>query len=173
MDSRLPKMLFALLAVVEAIYFWSIYSELPEVVASHFNAHGVANGWQPKALFFEFFVGAVAIASLLEFGVPALFSKLPPTMINLPHKEFWLAPDRREETLALLNRSFAWFGFAVLVVVTTAINYAIGQNLHPGTQWGSLLLILVLAGFMVFAIASSVRMLSHFYRLPPGSFTPK
>ena len=173
MDSRPPKLLFVLLASFAAIYFWSIYNQLPDVVASHFDARGVANGWQTKSLFFEFFVGAVAIAAFLTFGIPAIFSRLPPQLINLPHKEYWLAPERRAETLARMNRTFAWFGCAVLVVVTTAVNYAIGQNLHPQGPAGTFLLLGVLLGFLVFAITSSVRMLTHFSRVPPGGAAVK
>lgn len=172
-NSRLPRSIFVVVAILAAIYFWSTYARLPDVVASHFNARGVANGWQPKSLFFEFFAGAVAIAGLLTFGIPAIFSKIPVSVINLPHKEYWLAPERKAESLALLNRSFAWFGCAVLLIVTTAVNYAIGQNLHPGGPLGALLLLGVLAGFLVFVISSSVRMLSHFSRPPRDSLIPK
>jgi len=172
-DSRLPKTIFVGLAALAAIYFWSIYAQLPDVVASHFNARGVANGWQPKSLFFEFFAGAVAIAAFLAFGVPAIFSKIPTAMINLPHREYWLAPERREETLAFLNGYLAWFGCAVLLVVTTAVNYAIGQNLHPGKPAGAYFLLCVLAGFLIFAISSSIRILTRFSRVPSDGFTPK
>ncbi|MGC1485109.1 MAG: DUF1648 domain-containing protein [Candidatus Acidiferrum sp.] len=173
MDSRLPKMLFMLLAILAAIYFWSNYAQLPDVVASHFDAHGNPNGWQSKSMFFAFFAGAVGVAWSVGFGVPALLSKMPSAFINLPHKEYWLAPARKAESLALLNRSFAWFGCAVLVVVTTAVNYAIGQNLHPQGLFGSLPLLCVLAGFLVFAIFSSVRILSHFSRVPSDGLAPK
>jgi uncharacterized protein DUF1648 len=172
-DSRLPKSIFIVLTTLAAIYFWSIYSQLPDVVASHFNARGVANGWQSKSVFFAFFAGAVAIAAFLTFGIPAIFSKIPAKLINLPHKEYWLAPERKAESLAVLNRSFAWFGCAVLAVVTTAVNYAIGRNLHPELHWDTLLLLCVLGGFLVFAISSSVRMLAHFSRIPPDGFAQK
>lgn len=172
-NSRLPKSVFVVVAGLAALYFWSTYAQLPDVVASHFNARGVPNGWQPKSLFFEFFAGAVAIAGFLTFGIPAIFSKMPVSVINLPHKEYWLAPERKPETLALLNRSFAWFGCAVLLVVTTAVNYAIGQNLHPGGPLGAVLLLSVLAGFLVFVFASSIRMLRHFSRPPAERLAPK
>lgn len=173
MNSRLPRSIFVVVAALADIYFWSIYAQLPDVVASHFNARGAANGWQPKSLFFEFFAGAVVIAGFLTFGIPAIFSKIPTPMINLPHREYWLAPERREETLAYLNRYFAWFGCAVLLLATTAVNYAIGQNRYPSGPAGAVLLLCFLAGFLIFAISSSIRILTRFSRVPRDGFTPK
>lgn len=148
MDSRLPKVLFVLLAIIATIYFWSNYTQLPDVVASHFNALGVANGWQTKSAFLAFFVGAIALASLVAFGVPGIVSKMPTDLINLPYKEYWLAAERKKETLAFLDRAFASFGCAVLLVVTTAVNYAIGRNLHPEAQLDPPALVYVLGGFL-------------------------
>jgi len=37
LDSRLPKLIFVLLAVYAAVHFWSVYPQLPGVVASHFR----------------------------------------------------------------------------------------------------------------------------------------
>lgn len=88
-------------------------------------------------------------------------------LINLPHKEYWLAPEHRAETMGILGGSFAWFGCGVLVVVTTAINYAVGRNLHPEAQVNPPALVYVLGGFVVFTLVWSIRMLAHFSRLPP------
>jgi len=172
-DSRLPRSVFVLQAALAAIYFWSNYAQLPDVVASHFNARGMPNGWQTKSVFFAFSAGAVAIAAFLTFGIPAIFSKMPMSLISLPHKEYWLAPERRAETLAFLDRSFAWFGCAVLLVVTTAVNYAIGRNLHPGAQLDPPVLIYVFGGFFVSTILWAIRLLTHFAQIPRDGFAPK
>lgn len=172
-DARLPKTIFVVVAALAAIYFWSIYAQLPDMVASHFNARGVANGWQPKSVFFAFFAGAVGIAAFLTFGIPAIFSRMPLAMINLPNKDYWLAPERRAETQAFLYGYFAWFGCAVLALAATAVNYALGRNLHPEAQLDIPVFFYVLAGFLVFAIASSIRMVTRFSRVPRDGFTPK
>ena len=64
-DARLPRLLFVLFAVGAAIYFSSYYAQMPEVVASHFNARGVPNGWQTKSAFFSVFVGVGILAAII------------------------------------------------------------------------------------------------------------
>jgi hypothetical protein len=172
-DSRLPKSIFIVLAAFAAIYFWSNYAQLPEVVASHFNSRGAVNGWQTKSVFFAFFVGAVALSSLVAFGIPRIISKMPVDLINLPYKEYWLAAERKVGALDFLDRSFAWFGCAVLLVVTTAVNYAIQRNLHREAQLDPSALVYVLGGFFIFTILWLIRMLTHFTTHPDSGLRGK
>jgi len=102
-DARLPRTLFAVLAAGAAIYFSSYYAELPEVVASHFHAQGVPIRWLIKSAFFAVFVGASVLAVLVGFGIPRIISLMPPELINLPKKQYWLAPQHLAETPAFLN----------------------------------------------------------------------
>ncbi|HKV24537.1 MAG TPA: DUF1648 domain-containing protein [Candidatus Acidoferrum sp.] len=173
METRTPKIVFLAIALVAGIYFWSNYAQLPQVVASHFDAHGHPNGWQTKQMFFAFFLGAVAIAWLVGFVIPSLIARMPAQMINLPNKQYWLAPERKGETLAELQRMFGWFGCALLLVVTTAVNYAIGQNLPPASTGVPVLLVTVLVGFAVFTTAWSLRLIKRFAQVPPHNLSPR
>ncbi len=76
-DSRLPKLLFALLGAYAAIHFLSYYSQLPTVVASHFNGQGLANGWQTKPAFFTVFAGVSVLIIIITFDY-AIQSNLHP-----------------------------------------------------------------------------------------------
>jgi uncharacterized membrane protein len=166
MQSRLPRLLFLVLAAYSAVDFSAHYSQLPAVVASHFDARGVANGWQTKSVFLGFFVGAVALASVLAFGVPNIISKMPAKLINLPYKDYWLAPERRTSTIAFLGRYFAWFGCAVLAVVSSSFDYAIRENLHPVAHLDLPAIVYVLAGFLVFTALWLIRLLAYFTSHP-------
>jgi uncharacterized membrane protein len=173
MQSRLPKLLFLLLAAYAAVHFSSYYSQLPEVVASHFDAHGVANGWQTKSAFFGFLVGVSVLAAVVGFGIPRIITSLPPELINLPNKRYWLAPERRAETMDFLNGYFAWFGCALFAVILLTINFAIQANLHPDRRPDATSMWFVLSGFMAFAIVGTVRIFKRFGRPPQDNLTAK
>ena len=166
MGSRLPKLSFAVLAAYAAIHFPSYYSKLPDVVASHFNRRGMANGWQTKPAFFTVFVGVSVLAAVIGFGIPRIISAMPPQLINLPNKQYWLAPDRLAETQALLNNYFAWFGCAVFLVIILTFDYAIQSNLRSENRPDISRMWYILAGFLAFVAVWIIRLLTRFLRTP-------
>ena len=166
MDSRLPKIVFLVLTAFAAIYFRLQYGRLPGIVALHFNGRGEPNGWEAKDVFFAVFAGAVSVAAVLTFGVPALTKILPNALINLPHKEQWLSPERRMATLEFMSAWFAWFGCAVLVVILLAFVYALQSNTNPGHPPDPRGFLYILIGFGIFTVTWMVRFLTKFARSP-------
>lgn len=166
MHSRLPKLVFLLLAAYAAIHFSAYYSQLPEVVASHFDARGVANGWQTRSAFFGVFVGVTVLAVVVGFGVPRIIAVVPPQLINLPNKRYWLAPEHLAETLEFLNTYFAWFGCAVFLIMILTFDYAVQSNLHPDHPPDVSRMWYILVGFLVFVLVWITRMFIRFGRVP-------
>lgn len=167
--STLPKVLFALIAAAAAIHFSMLYGKLPPTMASHFGANGAANGWQPKELFFFIFVGVLVLASVLSFGIPRIIESIPTQLINLPNKEYWLAPERRAESRAFFSRQFAWFGCALLLFLVFTFELAIQANFQPRPVMDSSTFFYGLIVFLVFAFLLPVRLITRFSRPPePG-----
>jgi uncharacterized membrane protein len=166
MQSRLPKLLFLVLAAYAAIHFSSYYSQLPGVVASHFDARGVANGWQVKSAFFGTFIGVGVLAAVIGFGVPRIIAALPAQLINLPNKDFWLAPEHLAMTLEFLSTYFAWFGCAIYLILILTFDYALQSNLHPENRPDVSRMWYILAGFGAFMIVWITRLLMRFLRPP-------
>lgn len=104
---------FLLLQAVLAGFVWYSAQTLPPVVASHFSASGVANGFMPRQAYVVGF-------SLLLIGVPLLIAFLPGSLasrssahLNIPNRAYWLAPERRDTTLAFIRGHGKWFAAAV------------------------------------------------------------
>jgi uncharacterized protein DUF1648 len=167
-DSRLPKFLFVLLAAAAATHFFHLYGQLPAIVASHFDGHGAPNGWQTKTIFFAFFGGSIVISTVVCFGVPLLIASVSPALINLPHKEYWLTPERRASSLDYLSAHFAWLGCAVLLVGIFAFEFSVRANFQPDKRFDGVSLLYVLGAFFVFVIVWMARLLARFGN-PPAS----
>lgn len=169
MNSRLPKLIFVLLVLYAALHFAAVYPQLPSVVASHLNGRGAPNGWQTKQAFFQVLVIVSVIFAVVGFAIPKIISLLPSQMINLPNKNYWLAPERFAETVAFLNAHFAWFACALFLFNILVFDYAIQSNLHPGNPPNPARFWYFLAGFLIFTTAWTIRMLARFLRPPQRS----
>lgn len=168
MHSRVPKTVFLFLAMAAGIYFLLYYPLLPDVVASHFNARGIANGWQSKPVFFGFFAGASMIGVFLAFGMPWLIGRMPVELVNLPNKTYWLGPEHVKATNEFLATWFAWFGCATFAVILFTFRYAVQSNLHPENRPDPSAIIYPLLGFGAFSILAVVSILVRFSKLPSG-----
>jgi len=98
------SMIYLLLVLAAAVLFiaWSGQS-LPAVVASHFGPAGVADGFMPREAYLRL-MGLISVAvPLLIAFCNNLLRVIPSNMINLPNRDYWLAPERKEETYAFFH----------------------------------------------------------------------
>jgi drug/metabolite transporter (DMT)-like permease len=144
-------------------------------MASHFGKNGFPNNWQTKEAFFLTMIGVLGISFVVSFVFPQLINRLPASMINLPHKEYWLAPERREETGRYMSAQMGWFGCALLFVLLYATSQVINANLPSPGYFDTQGMWAVLTGFLLFLGIWLVRFLKHFYRPIEGaaSFKPR
>ncbi|MBB6051083.1 DUF1648 domain-containing protein [Armatimonas rosea] len=149
------------LAAAHCAYY---YSALPEKMASHFGPSGQADGWMSKTSFMIFYLALVSIFSLMWIGIGAILKKTPNDMINLPNKEYWLAPERWEQTIARLGHQMSVFGIATGAFLMAVMHSCFLANLSGGNQLGGLFFVYFI-GFMLFTGIWTVQMLRE-SRLP-------
>lgn len=141
MMNRKHNVLIVLTMIYQAqIAFF--YPQLPAQVASHFNFWGVADGWMPKENFLVFHIFLLVFILGTSSLIPVLFNKLPDSLINIPNKSYWLAPDRRRESLSKIA-GFTDNLRVALLLLFLGINYfAFQANLSGGNLSNGVWLIL-------------------------------
>ena len=160
--NSLPRGLFfaiLLAAVAQAIY---AFPQMPGRMASHFAASGMPNGWMTKEQFFVIYAITFLPAIFVEFWVGRKVASTPEARINLPNKQYWLAPERRAETFAYFDGFFAWYGCALLLLLVLVFGLAMRANLSPKPQLASGPTLTAITAFAIFNVAAIIAMLRRF-----------
>jgi len=160
--SRATLWLLLALALAQALYF---YPQLPPQVASHFAADGQPNGWMSRGWFVVVNAAMALLIALVFVGVAAI--PWPDGLVNLPHRDHWLAPGRRAETWRTIRRFLDLFACATLLFLLVVFQMTIDANLDGGD--GSLpaaTLWWLLGGYLVVTTFLTVRLVLRFRRLP-------
>jgi hypothetical protein len=104
-----------LISAAAAGFIWVTSQQLPPLVASHFGVGGIANGFvlHQRYLFAVLFLCiAPALAIVLPMNAALGNSN---AAINLPNRDYWLAPERRAETVEFIRTQMLRFGTALIV----------------------------------------------------------
>jgi serine/threonine-protein kinase len=130
---------FALVLAALAQALWQ-HDRLPDRVATHFGAAGQANGWMSRGGHTAWHVGTVLfLASIIE-GIILVHARLPKEFINLPQRDFWLAPERATATREWITSAVLLIGCALMGFFIALFQLVYEANLGPaprldGTVW--------------------------------------
>jgi uncharacterized membrane protein len=161
-STRLPSSIFFSIALIGAVQYRYYAPRLPEILASHFGITGGVNGWQTKTAFFSIELVILLVAAVVSFGVPRLIEAMPVSLINLPHKEFWLGSERREDTLSYIRAWSAWFGCGLLAFLLFVMELAFRANLRTPPHFNNAGFVALLLAFAGVDTALLIRLILHF-----------
>jgi len=160
---RTPLLVLGLLYLCFFGYLAWSSSHLPDRVATHFDGSGRPDGWMSRTAHLRF-MGVFGLAFPLFVPALVFISRfLPDQLYNLPHRDYWLAPARRAETMAYLFRHALWFS-------PMALGFAIG--IHASIIYAnqlarvhlSAVLALALGGcFVAGAVVWGISLMRHFH----------
>ena len=154
---QIARPLFILLLTIGAILITVTTHQLPAQIASHFGAGGVPNGWMSRNGYLLFMLAfAVVLPLAIVLGMSVL-PRLKGNGINVPNREYWLEPVRREATLRFLAAHACWLG-TLLVVFIAAIHLLLleANAAQPPHLPGPLFITLL----VMFAVALAIWMLT-------------
>jgi len=111
--------------VVAAAIFVVITSRaLPAKVASHFGRDGAANGYMWRHTYVYFMLAFVVLLPLFFSFVANAVAHVPVAMINIPNRDYWLAPERRGLVVDRLRRQMQMFS-AMLVLFLCFVHWEV------------------------------------------------
>jgi len=148
--------IFCLVLIPASAFVYLTSGSLPPVVASHFVAGGTADGFMPRD-------GYLTLMLSMTIGVPLLVVVLscsvrlfPVRFINLPNRDYWLAPERAAETLSWMESRGAILGTLVAGFMCFAHWLVVAANKQQPPHFpealflpGSLLFLAALAAWLV------------------------
>ncbi len=150
-----------LLCIAQVTYYYPL---LPDRVASHFGASGRPDAWSSKESFVKIYFIVVVFIVLLFPGIGLMLRKIPTSLMNLPNKDYWLSPERSQDTIDVLSRQFLWFGSATLMLLLDIFHQSFRVHLgkaqtleHPVAS------IVVYVGF---SVLWSIALIVKFMRKP-------
>ena len=154
-------LLFAILFVVGTV------SQLPPMVASHFDAAGQANAFMSRSGYTRF---VLCLALGLPLGVVAILTAVysRATDLKLPNREYWLAPQRIDRTRAFLVAHGVWFG-SLLVILACLVHWLeLVANREQPPHLSNSMFAAVMIAFLL-ATAAWIAALMVAFRRPIGA----
>jgi uncharacterized membrane protein len=153
-----------LVVAASAVFFFTSSTRLPPTVASHFGFGGAANGFMARSAYIPFM-------AIMTLGLPLLIGlllglgrHLPSSLINLPNRSYWLAPEHIEATHQYIARQARIFS-ALLVVFMSFVHWQVVQaNLVQPPKLPERPFIFGLILFMLATVAWVGASLAHFRR---------
>lgn len=137
---------------------------LPERVATHFSFSGSPNAWSSNLVNTLFFSAMYLLMNALFLAIPWFVQKLPPSMINMPNRDYWLAPERHAQSVQKIGAYMAAFavGVNLFMIAVESLTFAANRSMVPLSPVG---IIAVGAAFFVFMILWIMQFIRAF-RLP-------
>lgn len=163
---RVPTLGFLLVLMLIAAQLGWYLPRLPETVISSFGLDGSAGGWSSRTAFVVAYLIAVAVTSVSFLALPVLLRRMGGQGINIPHRDYWLAPERRDATFDHIARQLLWFGLVTVAFLAWTHQLVILANLGGEGRMAAAPFWTGLAAFLAYAVWWTVRLTLRFQRRP-------
>ena len=140
------------LATAQTVYYYPL---MPEVVASHFDGLGAANGWSSRNGFFSLYSAMLALLVFVFIYIPRWSEKRTSFGMKIPNRKYWLAPERLEQTRKFFRRQMLIMGVVHLSLAIFSVQLVIMANfdqvplLHQSIAWALGFYFVILIGWLI------------------------
>ena len=152
------------LLVCAAAFTWLINHGLPDPIASHFDAEGDPDAFMPRSEYIAIMMAVTVIVPLFIATLTGFVLSRAGVRINLPNRDYWLAPERRTETIGFLTQQSSQFAALLVLFMCYAQWLAARANSTTPPSLDSGLFFVGLGVFMACVIVGAVRLVRRFRR---------
>lgn len=101
----------------------------PPELATHFGPGGEPNGWGSNVSNTLIMGGMSVLMFAMFFGAPYIIRWTPDQWMNLPNRDYWLAEERRDHSLAVMAQQLYAIGAATFALMLAVGFLALQANL--------------------------------------------
>ena len=141
------------------------YPRLPDTVASHFGGSGKPDGWTGKQAFAALQVGMIGFMATGFIITTLHLPRFPSYMINLPNRDYWLAPERKQETLANICASLIGFANVTMLFMLGVMILTFRANLAPEKSLSNWFWFYLIA-YLLYTVIWTVMIILRYRRVP-------
>jgi len=157
---------FLLALALAVIFIWSSSRSLPALVGSHYAASGLATNYMPRAMYLRFTLLFAVLLPLALAYFPVFAMSRDGARVNLPNREYWLAPRQRAATLEFVRRHCTRLALLLLLFFCYIHWLVTRANLVQPPLLSSSWFIAGIVVLLVCALMWTVTFVGHFQRLP-------
>lgn len=163
---RVTWSVFVMLLLFAIVFVTGTASELPALVASHFDAAGQPNAFMSRSGYVRFVLClAVGLPVIVVAFLSTVYSRA--TDLKLPNREYWLAPQRLERTRGFLVAHGVWFGSLLVALVCMVHWLELAANRQHPPHLSNQAFFAVLVAFLI-ATAAWIAALMFAFRRSAG-----
>ena len=118
--------IFLLVVAFAIVFVLSTSQFMPDIVGSHFGLAGHADSLMPRGFYIRFMLSLLLGLPLLLVVIPNLFLSSSTARINLPNRDYWLAPEQRADTIAFLRNHNLRLG-SILILFFCYVHWLVVQ----------------------------------------------
>lgn len=163
--SNFWKILWVFTLIILAVQMFIYYPELPQKMAVHFDFKGNPDGWSSKDSFLGLWILAIILVNMWLPLMGLIIKKFPKQLINLPHKDYWLADEKRKQhAMAVTENMMAMIFSVVNLLFIYLMKYTYDLNIKGHSVFKIWVIFIPVIFIIIFPIIYLYKKL----RVPPG-----
>lgn len=163
---RLGYTLLFTAAVLTVVQIWIYSNTMPDPVASHFGANGIADAWMSKASFLTLHGGLQAVTAAFLIAVARFGRYLPDALLSMPHKDYWLHESRRNETLDYTEALLTLIAGLTAVFLVVVFHLVYQANVNGTEELSTAVFAPVLIAYILIVFWLTIRVTLRFSKKP-------